>query len=129
MTTSAWSLDPLLSLKVGEAEDKLQQIEKSLTSAEASINLELLNELQVQGLFVKNAASECIELNEQSINKSADDLELLGAQMVTEETEVTKKREELNQSMLGSAQQLASCRLMLLRANELVDVALMFSNR
>ena len=49
---------------------------------------------------------------------------MLGPQALSEEPEVTAKRESLNQSMLSNAQQLASCRLLLLRTHEAIDVLL-----
>ncbi len=122
--STALAIDPVLSLKIGEADAKLQAIEKAFDKPKNLLNSELLKEFQEQGLFVKKVANDCIDINEQAINKSADDLELLGAQMVTEEKEVTQKRQSLNQSMLSNAQQLASCRLMLLRAHEIVDVVI-----
>lgn len=122
--STALAIDPILSLKVGEAEGQLQIIEKAFKNPRNSLNLKLLSEFQEQGLEVKKVANECIDINEKAINKSADDLELLGAQMVTEEADVTKKRQSLNQSMLSNAQQLASCRLLLLRAHEIVDVVI-----
>ena len=121
---SALAIDPLLSLKIGEAEGKLLVLERTLSDPETRLEMSVLKELQEQGLFVKNIANECIELNEESINKNAGALELLGAQAVTEEQEVTDKRQSLNMDMLSSAQQLASCRLLLLRSHELVDVSL-----
>ncbi len=122
--STALAIDPVLSLKIGEADGRLQAIEKAVNNPKKLLNYQLLNEFQEQGIFVKKVATECIEINEHAINKSADDLELLGAQMVTEEKEVTQKRQSLNQSMLSNAQQLASCRLMLLRAHEIVDVVI-----
>lgn len=120
----AFAIDPLLSLKIGEAETKLVVLEKSLNKPGSRVDLKVLKELQDQGLFVKKIANECIDSNEEAINKSADDLELLGEQALTEDKEVTTKRQSLNQSMLSDAQQLASCRLLLLRSHEIVDVSL-----
>lgn len=120
----AMALDPLLSLRVGEAETKLKVIEDSFTQPEKRISADILKEFQEQGLFVKKTANECIDFNEDEINSSADDLELLGVQSLSEEKEVTDKRQSLNQTMLANAQQLASCRLLLLRAHEIIDIAL-----
>ena len=120
----AWAQDPVLSLRIGEAENKLQVIEKSLADPRKRLDRDVLKLFQEQGQFVKQVAQECIDKNEAAINKSADDLELLGPQSLSEDKEVTAKRESLNQSMLSHAQQLASCRLMLLRAHEVVDVTL-----
>ena len=120
----AWAQDPVLSLRIGEAENKLQVIEKSLADPRKRLDRDVLKLFQEQGQFVKQVAQECIDKNEAAINKSADDLELLGPQNLSEDKEVTDKRESLNQSMLSHAQQLASCRLMLLRAHEVVDVTL-----
>jgi potassium-dependent mechanosensitive channel len=122
--SSAAAIDPVHSLKIGEADGMLQTIEKAVTNPKNLLNYQMLSEFQEQGIYVKKVANECIESNEHAINKSANDLELLGAQMVTEEKEVTEKRQSLNQSMLSNAQQLASCRLMLLRAHEVVDVVI-----
>ncbi len=122
--SSAAAIDPVHSLKIGEADGMLQTIEKAVTNPKNLLNYQMLSEFQEQGIYVKKVANECIESNEHAINKSANDLELLGAQMETEEKEVTEKRQSLNQSMLSNAQQLASCRLMLLRAHEVVDVVI-----
>lgn len=118
----AMALDPLLSLRIGEAENKLKVIEKSLETPESIIEPKVLSEFHAQGLFVRKSANECINVNELSINRSADDLELLGAQVLTEESQVTDKRQSLNKSMMGDAQQLASCRLLLLRVHQVLDV-------
>ncbi len=120
----AHAQDPVLSLRIGEAENKLQVIERSLDNPRKRLDREVLKLFQEQGQFVKQVAQECIDKNEAAINKSADDLELLGPQSISEDREVTAKRKALNRSMLSHAQQLASCRLMLLRAHEVVDVTL-----
>lgn len=114
----------MLSLKIGEAEAKLKGLEQSLNKPKTYLDLDELKEYQEQGLFVKKMANECIDINESAINKSADDLELLGPQALSEDKEVTLKRQSLNNNMMGNAQQLASCRLMLLRAHQVVDVVL-----
>ena len=121
---SSVAIDPLLSLKIGDAESKLLTLERTLSDPETRVEINALKELQQQGLSVKNTANECIEINEASISKNADAMELLGSQSITEEQEVTDKRQSLNQDMLSSAQQLASCRLLLLRSHEMVDVLL-----
>lgn len=120
----AWSIDPLMSLRIGEAEAKLKAVEQALNTLRPRIEIKVLREFQEQGLFIKKTANECIDFNESLINKLADDLELLGPQAVTEDQEVISKRRNLNQSMISNAQQLASCRLLLLRAHEVIDVAL-----
>lgn len=118
------ALDPLLSLRVGEAEAKLKVIEDSLKDPQTVLQVELLREFQEQGIFVKSTSNECIEFNEKAINKSADALDLLGAQTLSDDPDVISRRQSLNQSMLSNAQQLASCRLLLLRAHEAIDIAL-----
>jgi len=115
------AIDPLLSLRIGEAETKLKVIEDSLQNPQAVIQRDVLMEFLEQGLFVKSTSNECIDVNEKAINKSADDLDILGPQALTEESDITQKRQSLNQSMLSNAQQLASCRLLLLRSHESLD--------
>ena len=122
--THAWALDPLLSVKLGEAEAKLRLVEEAFSVQGRQFDLAVLREYQAQGLEVRKIASECINQTETEINKSADDLELLGAQAVTEDAVVTEKRLSLNQNMLSNAQNLASCRLMMLRANEMINISL-----
>ena len=120
---SAQALDPLASLKLGEAEGKLLLLEQSLNDPEANQDLAVLKELQAQGHSIRDVANDCIKTNEASISADASALDLLGAKQDSESTEVTAKRDSLNKAMLGSAQQLASCRLLLLRSNEIVDKA------
>ncbi len=119
-----FAIDPLLSLRIGEAESKLKVIEDALKNPQTIIQKDVLKEFQEQGLFIKDQSNQCISFNETAINKSADDLDLLGPQALSEDPEVTQKRQSLNQDMLSSAQQLASCRLLLLRAHETIDVTL-----
>ena len=114
------ALDPLQSLKIGESESKLKVIEKSLETPDSVIENIVLKEFHKQGLFIRNSANECIDINERSIKKSADDQELLGPQADTEDELVTQKRKSLNQDMVTNAQQLASCRLLLLRVHEVL---------
>lgn len=124
MSMNSWGVDPLLSLEIGKAEAKLKVLEKLLNKPKTSLDLTELEKYQEQGLFVKKMANKCIEVNEGAINKSADDLELLGPQALSEDKEVTLKRQSLNNNMLGHAQQLASCRLLLLRAHQVVNIVL-----
>ncbi|MBL7003000.1 MAG: mechanosensitive ion channel family protein [Gammaproteobacteria bacterium] len=114
---TAFALNPSISLKLGDAEFDLTGIEKILSKG-IEDNVENLQKYHTHSLQIIDLANECIEHNERSINKSADDLELLGAQGLSEENVITQKRDSLNKSMLANAQQLASCRLMLLRAKE-----------
>ncbi len=123
-SAASFAIDPLLSLRIGEAETKLSVIEESLKNPQTIIKSDVLRVFQEQGLFVKNTSNECIDSNESAINKSADDLELLGPQALSEDSDVALKRQSLNQSMLSNAQQLASCRLLLLRAHETIDITL-----
>ncbi len=118
----SYALDPLLSLRIGEAENKLQIIEDSFADPQSIIQPEVLQEYQSQQIFVKHISNQCISINEKAINKSADDLDLLGSQSLSETTDVINKRESLNQSMLSNAQQLASCRLLLLRTHETIEI-------
>jgi len=116
-TQSVLAINPLLSLKLSTANDSLSKIEHILQN-KSEKNVDHLKNFHTKNLDVQLLANECIDENEFSINKSADDLDLLGAQTVPEEKEITAKRVSLNQNMLSSAQQLATCRLMLLRATE-----------
>ncbi|MBC8212061.1 MAG: mechanosensitive ion channel family protein [Gammaproteobacteria bacterium] len=118
------ALDPKLALRIGEAEAKLVKIEEGLQSPQTQLEAKQLRSFQEQGVFVKNTSSECIELSEKIIKKSAEDLELLGPVASPDDPEVTRKRKALNQNMLSHAQQLASCRLLLLRAHESIDITL-----
>ncbi len=113
------ALDPQLSLKLGAADSLLTKIEKVL-QVNTEKNTEKLQQYHAKSLVIQSLANDCIISNETSINKSADDLDLLGPQNVPEDPVITSKRVSLNQNMLGSAQQLASCRLMLLRTNETI---------
>lgn len=117
------ALDLELSLKLGEAESTLTSIEKVL-QLKNSNDVENLQEFHTKSLNIQLLANQCIDENEQSINKSADDLDLLGPQNVPEDSVITEKRVSLNKNMLSSAQQLATCRLMLLRTNEAISSSL-----
>ncbi|MCP4076388.1 MAG: mechanosensitive ion channel family protein [Gammaproteobacteria bacterium] len=118
----SYAVDPLLSLRIGEAENKLKVIEDSFADPQSLVQPEVLQEFQSQQMFIKHISNQCIAINEKAINKSADDLDLLGPQSLSETPDVINKRESLNQSMLSNAQQLASCRLLLLRTHETMEI-------
>ncbi|MBT4077540.1 MAG: hypothetical protein HOE78_13240, partial [Gammaproteobacteria bacterium] len=87
------ALDPLLSLRIGEAESKLKVIEDALKDPQSIIQPDVLSEFQEQQVFVRNTSNECIDNNEKAINRSADDLDLLGSQALLESADVSLKRE------------------------------------
>jgi len=124
VSPDSFAMDPKLSLAIGKAESELSKIEQSLQSKKR-LNLKKLEQMHVRELDIKSTAMQCIEFNETAINKAADDLEVLGSQAVIEEKIVTNKRLSLNRLMLSHAQQLATCRLMLLRMQEAVSSTLL----
>ncbi len=119
---SGLALDPQFSLKLGDADLLLVSIEKSLRD-KSSQSLDRLKVYHSDSINIEELANECITSNEFSINKSANDLDLLGPQTVPEDSDITDKRVSLNKNMLSSAQQLASCRLMMLRVKETIETS------
>ena len=113
--------DSVLTFKLDEAETQVKKIEKTFLDEVPTQEISLLDEFQEQLQTSKKTANECVETTETAIEKNANDLELLGPEADLEETVVIDKRKSLNDSMLKDAQQLASCRLLLLRVNDLQD--------
>lgn len=114
---SLYALDARLSLKLGEADQELKQVENLLTLIEGLDPGQL--ELNIKrALEAQNIAEACVLRNEQTIQALANDLELLGTPADSDPPELLLKRTVIEQGMLGDAQQLASCRLMMLRSEE-----------
>lgn len=122
ISLSVHALDPKLSLKLGKADINLAEIEIVLQKNNET-DVSKLQQFLADSIKIQSFANECVIKNETSIRNSADALELLGLKTSAEEKIISKKRASLNKNMLSSAQQLATCRLMLLRTKETIKAS------
>ena len=70
---------------------------------------------------IRSQADQCIGYNQESIIKIDGEIELLGGITEQESEEVTKKRNSLKSLRQEHEAQLASCHLLILRSNELIE--------
>ena len=113
-------LDPDISRQVDESDSALTKIEKSLSNLNL-FTLEHLKELEQFATKIKSQTNQCITYNQESMVKIDGEIELLGGITEQESEEVTKKRNSLKSLHQKHEAQLASCHLLILRSNELIE--------
>ena len=113
-------LDPEIMKQIGFADALLTKNEKIILVRE-DFTLAELKELAKSAVKVKSEAKACIASNESSIEKVLLDIELLGEVIEPEDREVTKKRNSLDETKQKHETQLATCRLLRLRSNQLIE--------
>jgi small-conductance mechanosensitive channel len=119
-TALSAELDPDISQQVVESDSALTKIEKSISNINL-FTLEYLKELEQFGIKIKSQTGRCITINQDSIVKIDGEIELLGGITVQENENVTQKRNSLESVKQEHEAQLASCHLLILRSNELIE--------
>ena len=69
---------------------------------------------------IKTQATDCVVSAQRQLNETESDLNTLGAKVVGEDVAVTRKRRALEQEKAALQKQLASCRLLVLRSDEVL---------
>jgi len=119
-TALSAELDPDISQQVEESDSALTKIEKSISNI-SLFTLEYLEELEQFGIKIKSQTGQCITINQDSIVKIDGEIELLGGITEQENEDVTQKRNSLESVKQEHEAQLASCHLLILRSNELIE--------
>ena len=119
-TALSAELDPDISQQVEESDSALTKIEKSISNIKL-FTLEYLKELEQMGIKIKSQTGQCITINQDSIVKIGGEIELLGGITEQENEDVTQKRNSLESVKQEHEAQLASCHLLTLRSNELIE--------
>ncbi|MFT5657135.1 MAG: potassium efflux system protein [Gammaproteobacteria bacterium] len=110
-----------------EIDQLVSETDKILTQSETTLNrqkplsLKELKVLQQSVTAIKSEINECISSNQNSVAKIEEVLEILGGTALSEDREVTEKRRSLINSKLKHESQLATCRLLILRSNQIID--------
>jgi len=119
-TTVLAELDPEINKQITESDSQLTTKEKSIKRSKEWTVVEL-KEMALSVSSIKTQAKACIAFNESSIEKVNTDTSLLGEVGEPEDKEVTKKRKSLDKIRQRHEIQLATCRLMQLRSNQLIE--------
>jgi len=119
-TVLSAELDPDISQQVDESDAALTKIEKSIANI-SLFTLEHLKELEQIGIKIKSQTGQCITINQERIVKIDGEIELLGGITEQESEDVTEKRISLGSLKQEHEAQLASCHLLILRSNELIE--------
>jgi len=72
---------------------------------------------------IKQTASECVTTTQAAVTKRKGDLATLGPPVANESSDVSRQRDALKREMAESEKTLASCRLLLLRSDDLLNKA------
>lgn len=113
-------LDPEISKQRHEFDSILTKNEKVISSS-IYLSLEDLKELERSVIEIRSQTNDCITINQDSSVKIDGEIEELGGVAVRENREVTTKRNSLKKLKQKHEAQLASCRLLILRSNQLIE--------
>jgi len=113
-------LDPEIIKQIGFSDALLNKNEK-IISRDREFTIAALRELAKSATEVRSQSKACIASNEASIEKVILDIDQLGEVLEPEDKEVTKKRKSLDGKKLKHETQLATCRLLQLRSNQLIE--------
>ena len=113
-------LDPEISQQLGEFDSILTKNEKLIARSHL-FTREELKELEQSVINIRSQTGECISYNQDSSLKIDGEIELLGDVAGRENRDVTQKRRSLKKQKEKHEAQLASCRLVILRSNQLIE--------
>lgn len=106
-----------------EAFDSLLNKQEKTLSRQRKASFDELKALQLSVAEIKADVNQCIKTSQESIDKIAADFELIGEQASHEDKLVAAKRYSLNKVKDQHEAQLVTCRVLLLRANQIGDTA------
>ena len=113
-------LDPEISRQIGEFDSILTKNEKVIQRSDL-LTREELKELEQSAIKIRSQTNECITSNQDNSAKIDGEIELLGGVAERENWDVTQKRNGLKKIKERHEAQLASCRLIILRSNQLIE--------
>ena len=119
-TTTLAELDPEISLQITQFDSMLTKNEKAVLSSKF-LDREELKELEQSVIKIRSQTNACITNNQDSVVKIDGEIELLGGVAERENRDVTEKRRSLKKLKEKHEAQLASCRLIILRSNQLIE--------
>jgi potassium efflux system protein len=111
-----------------EISELVSESQKSLTESEKKLDqkkpllIDELKSLQQSVTTIKSEIDSCIRSNQNSVSKVTEDLELLGEVAVSGNREVNEKHKSLTELQRKHEGQLATCRLLILRSNQIIEV-------
>jgi potassium efflux system protein len=110
-----------ISNLVVESSKSLTKSEKKLEQKEPLL-IDELKSLQQSVTTIKSDIDSCISSNQSSVSKITEDLELLGEGAERGNREVSQKHRSLTKLQHEHKSQLATCRLLTLRSNQIIEV-------
>jgi potassium efflux system protein len=106
-------------LDTGALDKSLTEVTKALKGRH--ITLDQLTDMSKKVTNIKGQATSCISELEPTVEKGQEIIQSLGEPSKTEDAAVKQKRTELNQQLGKVTKQLASCRVLQLRSEEILD--------
>ena len=119
-TTILAELNPEISQQIVDFDSTLTKTEKVVLRS-AFLGVDELKKLEQSVIKIRSKTNECISFNQDSSVKIDGEIELLGGVAQRENRDVTQKRESLKKIKEKHEAQLASCRLLILRSNQLIE--------
>ncbi|MDH5518275.1 MAG: mechanosensitive ion channel [Gammaproteobacteria bacterium] len=110
----------------GSSIDNSREYSKILDKIEYNLNRNRLNEENLPDAIksvspLKSESTDCVETQSKRLEQLKSDLSTLGEKTKNETSEVKKKRSELNNDIASTEKYLASCRVFILRSDEIMQ--------
>jgi len=124
LPTAQAAVDEELGALLKSYDSVLGQQEKALAGRNRP-SLEDLKDFQLVTAEIKAVANDCIVSNQESIDNIIRDIGLIGAEGNHEDQVVVAKRKSLDRIKAQHENQLATCRVLLLRTTQIGETALL----
>ena len=118
------ALDKELGAQLKSYDSVLSRQEKALV-ARNKPSLKNLKEFQLVATEIKTVANDCVASNQEAIDNIARDVELIGDEGNHEDQVVAAKRKSLEKIRTQHENQLATCRVLLLRTSQISENVLL----
>ena len=118
------ALDKEFGAQLKSFDSVLSRQEKALASRNRP-SLENLKEFQLVATEIKTVANDCVASNQEAIDNIARDFELIGDEGNHEDQVVAAKRKSLDNIRTEHENQLATCRVLLLRTSQVSENVLL----
>ena len=120
--TLAAAQDKGLEQQIKSFDSLLKKHERTL-SRQRMASLDELKALQLSVAEIKTEVNQCINTSQENIDRIAADFELIGEKAGPEDRVVAAERKSLNNLNKRHEAQLATCRVLLLRVNQISETA------
>ena len=129
LVTVCVAATPSIYAQEGPSTDPIKQADRELSRLEQAVpTIRTTSESRLKDFIrdvtaVSNTAADCIKTANAEVTRVANDLAALGTEVAGEPAQVTNQRNSFGRAAASAEQRLASCRLLSLRSEKLLNTA------